>query len=152
MIGRSFLFEELTELSLLGVFISNEWKFNTLRLKFTTQNNINWDQTNQCNFKIYPDGRNCRIHWLLLCNGLRAPPANECLEYHTKQTDGEIPVMLELWGMWNTSLLPLLSGPFCPGVFAPDRVLSIGQIELNCVLMVNWMAWNRTVLTFKLRT
>ena len=24
-----------------------------------------------------------------------------------------------------------------PGVVAPDRVLSMGQIELNCVLMLN---------------
>ena len=24
----------------------------------------------------------------------------------------------------------------------------MGQIERNCVLMQNWMAWNRTVLTF----
>ena len=34
-------------------------------------------------------------------------------------------------------------------VVAPDSVLSIGQIELNCVLMLNWITWNRTVLTFK---
>ena len=45
--------------------------------------------------------------------------------------------MLELWGMQSTSLLPLLPGPLWPGVMAPDRVLSMGQIELNCVLMLN---------------
>ena len=28
--------------------------------------------------------------------------SNECPEYDTKQSDGEIPVMLELWGMWST--------------------------------------------------
>ena len=38
--------------------------------------------------------------------------------------------MLELWGMQNTLLLLLLPGPLLPGVVAPDRVLSIGQIEL----------------------
>ena len=38
--------------------------------------------------------------------------------------------MLELWGMWNTPLLPLLLGPLGTGVEAPDRVLSMGQIEL----------------------
>ena len=37
--------------------------------------------------------------------------------------------MLELWGMRSTPLLPLLPGPLWPGVVAPDRVLSIGQIE-----------------------
>ena len=53
--------------------------------------------------------------------------------------------------MQNTPSLPLLPGLLWPGVVVPDRVLSIDQIELNCVLMLNWIAWNRTVLTFKLR-
>ena len=38
--------------------------------------------------------------------------------------------MLDLWGMQSTSSLPLLSGPLWPGVVAPDRILSMGQIEL----------------------
>ena len=42
--------------------------------------------------------------------------------------------------------IPLLPGPLWPGVVAPDRVLSMGQIELNC--MLNWIVWNRTVFTF----
>ena len=37
-------------------------------------------------------------------------------------------------------------------VEAPDRALSIGRIELNCVFMLNWIVWNRTVLIFKLHT
>ena len=45
--------------------------------------------------------------------------------------------MLELRGMQSTLSLPSLPGPFWPGVVAPDRVLSMGQIELNCVLMPN---------------
>ena len=44
--------------------------------------------------------------------------------------DSEVPVMLELWGMWSTSSLPSLPGRLWPGVVAPDRVLSMGQIEL----------------------
>ena len=40
--------------------------------------------------------------------------------------------MLELWGMWSTPSLPLLSGPSWPEVGASDRVLSMGQIELSC--------------------
>ena len=32
--------------------------------------------------------------------------------------------------MQSTLLLPLLPGPIWPGVVAPDRVLSMGQIEL----------------------
>ena len=39
--------------------------------------------------------------------------------------------MLELWGMQSTPSLPSLPGPLWPGVVGPDRVLSMGQIELN---------------------
>ena len=54
--------------------------------------------------------------------------------------------------MWSTSSLSLLSGPLWLGVVAPDRVVSMGQIKLNCILMLNWIAWIWTVLTFKLHT
>ena len=55
---------------------------------------------------------------------------NESPAYDTKQYDGEGPVMLELWGMQSTPSLPSLPGSLWPGVVAPDRVLSMGQIEL----------------------
>ena len=42
-----------------------------------------------------PVGWGCRIHRLHLCRGLRPP--NECPRYATKQSDGEVQVMLELW-------------------------------------------------------
>ena len=45
--------------------------------------------------------------------------------------------MLELWGMWNISSLSLLPSLLWPRVVATDRALSIGQIELNRVLMLN---------------
>ena len=32
--------------------------------------------------------------------------SNECPDYDTKQSDGEASVMLELWGMLSTPLLP----------------------------------------------
>ena len=38
--------------------------------------------------------------------------------------------VLELWGIWSTPSLPLLLGPLWSGVVAPERVLSMGQIEL----------------------
>ena len=72
---------------------------------------------------------------------------DECPGYNTKQYDGEAPVMLELWGMQSSPLLPSLPCPLWPRVVALDRVLSMSQIELKCVLMLN-----RTVLIFKLRT
>ena len=38
-------------------------------------------------------------------------PPNECLEYDIKQSDSEVPVLLELWGMRITSSLPSLPYP-----------------------------------------
>ena len=67
----------------------------------------------------------CRIHKLHLCGRVRVP-TNECPGYDTKQSDSEVPVMLELWGMWNTCSLPLPPGPLWPGIVAPDRALTMG--------------------------
>ena len=66
----------------------------------------------------------CRIHRLLLCRRVR--PHNECSVYNTKQSDGEVPAVLEVWGMRSTLSLPSLPGPLLPGVVAPDRALSMG--------------------------
>ena len=38
--------------------------------------------------------------------------------------------------MQNTPLLPSLPGPLWPGVVALGRVLSMGYIEIKCVLML----------------
>ena len=83
----------------------------------------------------------CRIHRLPHCRGGRLP-VNECPVYETKQSDGAVPMMLELWGMRSIPSLPSLPSTLWPRVAAPDRALSIGQIELNCVLMLNWIVWN----------
>ena len=80
------------------------------------------------------------------------PIPHECPGYDSIQSDGEVPVMLELWGMRSTFSLLSLPFPFWSRVVAPDRVLSMGQIELNSVLVLNWIAWNRNVFTFKLHT
>ena len=47
--------------------------------------------------------------------------------------------------MWSIPSFLSLPDPFEPGVVALDRGLSMGQIELNSVLMRNWIVWNRTV-------
>ena len=47
-----------------------------------------------------------------------------------KQSDGEALELSELWGMLNAPFLPSLPGPLRPGVVAPDRILSMAQIEL----------------------
>ena len=64
---------------------------------------------------------------------------NECPEYDTKQSDSEALVMLKLWWMWSTPLLLPFPGLLWPRVVIPDKVLSMGQIELNCVLILNWV-------------
>ena len=87
-----------------------------------------------------PVGWDCRIHRLLLCRTVWHL-TNERAGYDTKQSDGKVPVTLDLCGMQSISLT-LLPGP--PPV-TPDRVLSMAQIELNCVLMQNWIVWNGTV-------
>ena len=38
---------------------------------------------------------------------------------------------------------------FWPEVVAPDWVLSMGQIELNCVLLLNLIVWNKTDHMYK---
>ena len=78
--------------------------------------------------------------------------SNECPQYNTKQSDGQDPVMLELWRVRSTPLLPSLPGQLWPVLIAPDRVLSMGQHEINCALMIKWIVWNKTILTFKLPT
>ncbi len=57
---------------------------------------------------------------------------------NSKQSDGEVPVMLEQWEMQSTPSLPSLPGPLWPGLVAPDRALSMDQIgvvmlKLNCL-------------------
>ena len=90
-----------------------------------------------------PVGWGCRIYQLLFCREVR--PTNECPGYDTKQSDAEVPVLLELWGMRCTPSLTLLAGQLRPGVVALDRALSMGQIELNCgfdsslILHLNWV-------------
>ena len=49
--------------------------------------------------------------------------SNECPVYDTKQSDGEVPVMLEFGGMRSTHSLPSLPGSLWTGVVAPDRVI-----------------------------
>ena len=55
-------------------------------------------------------GWGCRIYQLHLCRGIKHPHPNKCPGHDTKQSDGEVPVMLEILGMWSTSSLPLLPG------------------------------------------
>ena len=77
------------------------------------------------------------IHQIHLCRGVRPTHPHECPGYDTKQSDGEDLVMLELWGMQSTPSLPFLSGHLWSGAVALDKVLYVGQIEQNYILMIN---------------
>ena len=87
-----------------------------------------------------PVGWGCRIHRLLLCRGVRPPP-NECPGYDTKQSDGEVPAVLELWGMGSSPSLPSLPGPLWPGVVAPDKGPIYRLNRTNSILMLNRIVW-----------
>ena len=67
-----------------------------------------------------PVSCDCWIHWLLLYIGVRHPP-NQCPRYDTEQSNGEIPVMLELWRIRSTPLLPSPPGSPWLGMVAPDK-------------------------------
>ena len=123
--------------------IITSWIHNWL-ITFIT---ITWNYRIFCEILVLgPVGCDCIIHRLHLCGGVRF--LNDCLRYDTKQLDGEVPVMLQFWGMWSTPLFPSLLRPLWPGVVAPNRVLSMAQIEKSCVHMLNWIAGNSTVFTF----
>ena len=88
----------------------------------------------------------CRIHWVHLCKEIRPTYPTSVLDITENNLPGKFPGMLELWGMWSICSLPSLPSPFWPEVVTPDRALSISQIKLSCVLMLNWIVWNRTDL------
>ena len=45
--------------------------------------------------------------------------------------------MLELWAIQSTPSLPSLPGPLGHGMVTRNRVLSMGQIEVNSVLTLS---------------
>ena len=74
--------------------------------------------------------------------GYDPPPPEQVSWYDTWQSDGVATVMLEFWGMQRAPLLPLLPGPLWLGEIAPDRVLSIGQIEIFDHFLCNYAKLN----------
>ena len=91
-------------------------------------------------YKLSPVDWGCGIQWLNLYRG-KWPHLNECPDYDIKSSDG-MALTLEIWGMWSTSSLPLLPGPLWLRVVAPDRVLSMCQIEQTvCKQMTDIKFW-----------
>ena len=84
------------------------------------------DNISKCAWTLFPVVQSAGGVEYSDCNSAdRYDPTNECPVYDTEQSDGEVPVMLELWGMWSTPSLLSLPGPLWPGVVAPDRALSM---------------------------
>ena len=59
----------------------------------------------------------------------------------TQQSDGGILVMLDLLGNAEYPFIAIAPSSI---LAATDRVLSRSQIERKCVLMLNWIALDRT--------
>ena len=62
---------------------------------------------------------------------------NECPGYDTKQSDGEVPVMLELWGNVEYPFISIAPGPFWPGMVAPDKGPIYELNRTNGILILN---------------
>ena len=60
-------------------------------------------------------------------------------------------ILMPYLSNWVTELAsgvpvsPLWLYIYRSGVVAPDRLLSMGQIEINCLLKLNWIAWDGTI-------
>ena len=64
-----------------------------------------------------------------------------CPGYDIKPCYGDDP-SLNIWRMWRTLSLPLLPGSLWPGVVAPDKFLSIGQVEQTvCKQIADFELW-----------
>ena len=51
---------------------------------------------------------------------------------------------ITIW-WWGSSIAGALGNAEYPFIAICAQILSMGQIELNCVLMLNWIAWHGTV-------
>ena len=86
----------------------------------------------RCYFLWSPVVWGRRIHRLHLYRVVRPPPQQRAYCYDIKQSEDEVSVMQEHEAMWSTPSLPLSlpPGSLWPGVVAPIRVISVGQMKL----------------------
>ena len=101
-----------------------------------------YKQRTQLNDHLWPrDGPvvwSCRIYkQTASLQRSKTPLPNECPAYDTKQSDGELPVMLEIREMRCTPSLPSLPGPLRLGVVAPiygsNRTKLCTYTKLKCL-------------------
>ena len=109
---------------------------------------------NECNKLACPVGWSGKIHRLHTCRRIRLP--SQWVSWNnTKQFDGEVPVMLELWGTRSPPLLPLLrnGSTWSDPIYRLNRtscILMLNWIVWIRTVWLNWIAWNRNVFTIKL--
>ena len=91
-----------------------------------------------------PVGWGYRIHRQLLCRGVRLSQRVSCIRHST------------IWwrGSSNSGALGNVEYSFI--TIAPTStltrsgsILSIGPVEVNSVLMLNWIVWNKTIFDIK---
>ena len=75
--------------------------------------------------------------WLRLQNTQTASRQRDKTQPSMNALDMTLNNLMVIWGMQSTPSIPLLPGLLWPRVVALDRVQSMGQIELNCVIMLN---------------
>ena len=63
-------------------------------------------------------------------------PSKDSSGYDTKQSDAKASVILEPWGMRGTPSCLSFPGLLWHGVLAPDRIPSMGQLELKWMFQI----------------
>ena len=69
---------------------------------------------------LFSTGCTCFLHWCISAFDSLAGSEVNMQQYYIKQSDGEVPVMLDLWGIRSTPSLLLLPGALWPKMVAPD--------------------------------
>ena len=122
---HAFYFHFWRKKNTLKISNPSRWLFK--KIEFSNNQSVLYNLFDNSHI-LYIDclvGWGCRIHRLHICREVRPLP-NECPGYDTKQSDGEVLVMLELWGIRSNPSLSLLPGPLWPGVVATDKALFMG--------------------------
>ena len=117
---------------LVSVMVNDLGKRNIVGRSFLAWCQTKFNLVNENSTFISQVGWDCKIHRLHLYRVI-TPPHNESPKYDTQR---RLMVRLQLWGIGSTSSLPLLPGSLLTEVVVPDRVLSMGQIELFDHLIV----------------
>ena len=100
-------------IKIIRLYLRNSDKFVWIYVHTHIHTHTRKEKKDFLSSKIIPVGLGCRIHWLLLCRGVRPSPTQRVSWYETKQSDGEVPVMIVLllvcWVLWHINLCRLFN-------------------------------------------